>query len=130
LFDGELRQQLALDLCEKCKFNPLSTKFISLLAKKNRTTELGNILEIFHKYLDEEAGVVRGQLLAAVEMPAGELNEIAASIGKRIGRKVELTEALDETLLGGFIARVGGKTFDSSLKTQLRSLKEACTAEF
>lgn len=130
LFDGDLRQTLAEELSDKCKFSPLAKRFITLLARKNRSQDLDAILAAFHRLCDEDAGMLRGELWSAVDMPAGELEEIASSIGKRLGRRVQLTEQHDESLLGGFVARVGGKTFDSSLKTQLRSLKEACTAEF
>jgi F-type H+-transporting ATPase subunit delta len=39
------------------------------------------------------------------------------------GKEVELTETIDESLIGGFILRVGDQQVDDSIKRKLNDLK-------
>lgn len=127
LFDAATRQDLAEEIATKLKADGVSVRFVGLLAKKNRLAFLGEVLEQFNRLSDRDAGLVRGELRSAVSFSVDEIRELAKSIGKKIGSEVELNVSVDPSLLGGFVANVGGKTFDSSLRTQLHRMKEICT---
>ena len=128
LFDAGTREGIAMEIAKEIKAQALSVKFLALLARKNRISALGIILAEFNKLRDRETGVVRGTLRVAVDLPPSEIEELAVSLSKHVGKRVELAQERDNALIGGFIANVDGKTFDSSLSTQLRNLKQICTA--
>lgn len=128
LFDSATRARVAEELAAKLKSSETTTKFLALIARKNRVRDLGGILAEFSKLRDRERGVVRGSMQSAVELSGTELEELTTSLSRRVGKSVELVTELNSELLGGFIVSVDGKTFDSSLRTQLRNLKEICTA--
>ena len=127
LFDANTRAEVAEELAQKIKAQPTTVKFLALLARKNRIRDLGPILTEFGKIRDRELGVLKGTMRAAVDLSPEEIEELAQSLSRRVGKRVELATERDDALLGGFIVNVGGKTFDSSLRTQLRNLKEICT---
>lgn len=128
LFDAGTRASVATEIAKEIKAQPLSVKFLALLARKNRMSSLGSILTEFNKMRDREAGVVRGSLRVAVDLAPAEVEELAQSISKHVGKRVELAQEQDDSLIGGFVANVDGKTFDSSLSTQLRNLRQITTA--
>lgn len=128
LFDANTRAAVATEVATKLKAQAAAVKFFALIARKNRVSELGAIINEYNKIKDREQGSVRGELRAAVELPMTEVEGLASSLSKRVGKRVELFVNRDDSLLGGFVVTVDGKTFDSSLRTQLRKLKEICTA--
>ena len=128
LFDAGTRAAVATEVAKGIKAQPLSVTFLALIARKNRTSSLSVILAEFNKLRNREAGVVKGTLRVAVDLPPAEVEELAQSLSKHVGKRVELAQEQDDSLIGGFIANVDGKTFDSSLSTQLRNLRQICTA--
>ena len=65
----------------------------------------------------------------AVVISAGRLDEAAGqrlkeALGKLTGREVEMEYVQDPSILGGVLVKIGSTMFDSSLRGQLRILKE------
>ena len=52
---------------------------------------------------------------------------IAARLEEKTGAKVMITERIDESLIAGFQARVGGAFYDGSLRGRLERIKETIT---
>jgi F-type H+-transporting ATPase subunit delta len=49
---------------------------------------------------------------------------LAARLGAAVGKTVVIDERVDPSLLGGFVAEVGGLVADGSLDGQLARIKE------
>ena len=47
------------------------------------------------------------------------------ALGKQLGAKVEAETRVDESLIGGFVVRVGSRQFDASVKAKLDALRLA-----
>ena len=56
-------------------------------------------------------------------MDKKEIERIETAIAKKIGQKVELTNKIDESLIGGFKVAINDFVFDYSLKNKLELLK-------
>jgi F-type H+-transporting ATPase subunit delta len=54
-----------------------------------------------------------------------EKNAVVEALGKQLGAKVEAEISVDESLIGGFVARVGSRQFDASVKAKLDALRLA-----
>jgi F-type H+-transporting ATPase subunit delta len=50
---------------------------------------------------------------------------LEAALRNAVGGKVALSAAVDPTLIGGLVVKVGSRMVDSSLKTQLQKMKIA-----
>lgn len=126
LFDAVKRQAIAEEVAVKMKAHEITQRFLGVLSRSNRVSFLSEIVGEVARIRDEEQGSVHGELRSAVAMSNDEVADLAKTIGNLLGRRVELNVATEAALLGGFIANVGGKTFDSSLRTQLHRMKEIC----
>ena len=73
---------------------------------------------------DEKAGRVRAQVTSAQPLSPAEINRVRDSLARRTGKHVVLEAAVDPTLIGGIVARVGDLVLDGSIRTQLGSLRE------
>ncbi|MGC2062904.1 MAG: ATP synthase F1 subunit delta [Thermodesulfovibrionales bacterium] len=63
-------------------------------------------------------------VLSPVELSPAHLDRLKASLKKLIDRDVDLETVLDPSLLGGVLVKVGSTMYDSSIKGQLRLLKD------
>ena len=57
-----------------------------------------------------------------------QLKEIIKVVEGITGMKVELTELVDESLVGGFVLKIGDKQIDESVKSKLAKIQRALVA--
>lgn len=127
LFDSTNRERIAGNLAKELGASELTNKFFKLLAAKNRMANIAEITAAFEELKNRETGVVHGKVRVAKKLDPKQLQDLCKSISGRLGKTVELDQAEDEDLIGGFVVEAGGKTFDSSIRTQLRKLEAVCT---
>lgn len=98
--------------------------FLGLLAHRGRMNLFGDILVSFQDQCDKENKVDRGTVKSAAILSPEEREEIQDTISGHLGKRVILSYEEDPKLLGGLVATVGSYTFDDSLSTHFRRLKE------
>ena len=96
--------------------------FIKLLAENDRLALLPEIAALYQYYRAQAQGTVDAELVSAQEVSADQVNSIAESLSKRLGKKVSLTTSIDETLIGGAIVRAGDMVIDGSIRGRLEKL--------
>ena len=92
------------------------------VADAGRVQLLPDIIKEYIRLIDEAEGIVHAEISSAVSMPADDIKEIAAALGKLLRKKVQTSQLIDNTLLGGFVVRVGQYLVDLSLKTKLEGI--------
>jgi F-type H+-transporting ATPase subunit delta len=95
--------------------------FSAMLAKGRQLKLADKIIEELVSYAKEKDGLVRINITTATKMDEKIINSIKSVFGK----KVETTENIDESILGGLIVRTKDVIFDASIKTQLIKLKKS-----
>jgi F-type H+-transporting ATPase subunit delta len=98
--------------------------FCFLLADKNRLALLPDIQAAFGALLDNEQGIVRGELVTAVKLSEARQSEVLAKLEKQAGHRLALVFSVDAGILGGIMLKVGDRLLDASVRAQLGSLKE------
>ena len=101
----------------------LNLNFLRLLKKKNRLNLLPSIASYFQEIVDDNAGIVRGEVIAAVSIE-NDLSEIESSLSKKLNKKVILSSSIDQSIIGGIKIRIGDRLFDGTVKSKLKKLKE------
>ena len=119
----EQKRGLLEELIKRTKIQQPTANFLRILLKNQRLTELGEVNRRLTQVLDERSGVVAAQVTTA--RPVSE--EIKKSLKGRLatitGKDVRLSFAIDETLIGGMVTRVGSTVYDGSISNQLRQLE-------
>lgn len=95
--------------------------FAAILAKGRQLKLADKIIEEFINYAKEKDGFVRISITTAIKLD----EKIIDSIKKVFGKKVETTENIDESIIGGLIVRTKDVIMDASIKTQLNKLKQS-----
>jgi F-type H+-transporting ATPase subunit delta len=78
---------------------------------------------VAYKFLsDEKEGLIRGTLTTASALGQSELSAVKSALGMFMGQQVELTVKVDQSIIGGLVARLGDLVIDGSVRTQLDNL--------
>jgi F-type H+-transporting ATPase subunit delta len=108
--------------------NPLARNLVYLLVSRGRLAMIGEIAEDYHRLLDSYRGIEHAEVVTAVPLDAKEKKKLEEHLGKVVGKKIVLETSVDPGLVGGMIARVGGKLLDGSTRSQLLALKKELAA--
>lgn len=101
---------------------------IAVLIDHRRVPFLPRIVEQLEKELDARLGFAEAQISSARELGEAEKRALESQIEKATGKKVRSSYALDSSLLGGAVVRVGSTIYDGSVKGQLERIREAISA--
>lgn len=106
--------------------NPSKTtaNFLRVLLRNNRLTELAEINSRFEAVLEERSGSVSAEVTSARELSEAHRAELRSNIEKLTGKQVKLNFAIEPSLIGGVVTRIGSTVYDGSVKKQLENLKE------
>ena len=100
-------------------------RFQALLAEGRRLQQLPEISGLFEQLRAEAEHVVKATVTSAAELSGEELDKIKAALRKRFGREVEVSTAVDASLIGGAVIDAGDVVIDGSLKGKLSRLQTA-----
>ena len=118
------RRGIALGVAEKTGAGRLVCSFAGLVAERGRIDHLPEIAGAYRALVDEALGQARAQVRTRVALGPEDRRRLAARLEQILGKRIILEEQVDQTLLGGFIARVGSFILDGSLDGQLGRMRE------
>ena len=105
--------------------DPLFAQFLSVLAENHRLVLLPDIAGLYDAQRAEDEHVVKATITSASALDDAELAKLRAALSKRFGREVEVSTAIDASLIGGAVIDAGDVVIDGSLRTKLARLGAA-----
>ncbi len=103
--------------------NPLALNLVYLLAARGRLGMIGEIADEYQRLLDSYRGIEQAEVITAVPLDDEDKLRLGERLGAVVGKKVVVKPEVDSSLIGGFIARIGGKLLDGSTRSKLEVLK-------
>ncbi|MFA5184837.1 MAG: ATP synthase F1 subunit delta [Patescibacteria group bacterium] len=98
--------------------------FVLILDRDRVLGKAAEIIACFREIWEKEHGELAAELTSARELGAAAKELIVAYLkNKTQAKKVQLTEIIDKSLIGGFILNYESRVIDGSLKSSLASLK-------
>ena len=111
-------------LWRKEKPSKLLERLVALLVEKRRIELLPVIAKAYARLWNAERGIVEAEAVSAFPMEAAATHALAAAVGGALGKKIELREQVDPSLVGGLLLRMEGRVYDGSVRARLRALRE------
>lgn len=105
------------------KVNDLTLKFFQILTRKHREKHLPAIATEFHHQYNVRKGVEEATVTTTFKLDAKLKKEFESIVTQISGKKVELTERVNEDLIGGFILKIADRQIDDSISSRLSALK-------
>ena len=99
--------------------------FIQLITQKKREALLFDISERFLLVYKESLGIGTAVLTTATSIDEDTRQNVLDFIKKQGINQVDLTEKIDESLIGGAVLRLGDKQLDASIARQIKDLKQS-----
>jgi len=125
---AEPRQRVLAALADRAGASVLLRRLVALLATRDRMALFPDLVEAYADVANAASGVVSAEAVSAVALPEAQARALAATLGGPAG-PAELRRRVDPELIGGLLVRVGGKTFDGSVRTQLAALRRRLAAD-
>ena len=100
------------------------TGFIKVIVAKDRFGQITDIFKEFIHEIREYKGI--GEAYVTTPMPLSEIQKSELTdkiLATTSYKEIELKCAIDESLIGGMVVRIGDRIVDSSIKRQLVNLK-------
>ncbi len=97
--------------------------FLRLIVEKDRYADIDAILAYFIDRVKEEKGIGVAYVTSAVKLSEIQKKFVEEKLIETTKfKEMEMNFAIDETLIGGLVIRIGDKVVDSSIKSKLNEL--------
>jgi F-type H+-transporting ATPase subunit delta len=104
------------------KLDPLTTRFLGVLAQNGRLSQLAAIIRTFARLAAAHRGEVTAEVTSAFPLTDDQLAALKANLKARGGSDVAIDAMVDPSILGGIVVRLGSRMIDASIKTKLNNL--------
>jgi len=103
--------------------NPLALNLVYLLVARGRLSIVGEIADEYQRLLNSYRGIEEAEVTTAIPLGGEDKLRLEERLGAIVGKKVVIKPEVDSGLIGGVVARVGGKLIDGSTRSRLEALK-------
>ena len=103
--------------------------FLFVLTDHRRTQLIPEVIAAFHEVIRQRQGIAEAIVSSPIELSAAQKKEIAATLARLTGKKIEAKYTLDPALLGGAVVRIGDTIYDGSLRSRLNEMRARLAAE-
>lgn len=107
--------------------NPLSVNLVDTLIANKRISAIGDVASQYNALYDQLKDTQVATVTTAVEMTDGLRAKVLAKLKELTGKEVEINSVIDESILGGFVLRIGDIQYNASVSNKLNKLKQEFT---
>jgi F-type H+-transporting ATPase subunit delta len=120
----EARRRVVAAVAAGAGASPLLQRLLDVLAGHDRLELLPALAEAYTEALNAVEGRVSAQAVTAVPLAEPQRAALASALCGALGKAVELTSSVDPGVIGGVLVRVGGRTYDGTVRSRLHALRE------
>jgi F-type H+-transporting ATPase subunit delta len=112
-------------LAKKMGLTPTMSNVLGLMAAKRRLFVLPQLAASLRAIIAEDKGEVTAEVTSAKALTKAQSDKLAKLLAGRTGKTIKIKAAVDESLIGGLVVKVGSKMIDTSIASRLNSLQNA-----
>lgn len=124
LFTGKDREKVVKELSKKLKLSDNTVRFVIHLSGQRIISDLQDLINFAAAIYFERKKKAKAQVKTAIDVSNKYDDRLKTSLKGLTGRDVDIEYIVDPSLIGGMIIKVGSTMYDSSIKGQLRLLKD------
>ncbi len=103
----------------------VSTEMLNLcyiMVDKGRSKNIKLVSEEYSKLANKKQGIVEAKAITAIAMTDEEVQNLQTILSKKLDKKVSLSNAIDNSVVGGVVVEIEGKIIDGSIKGKLNDI--------
>jgi len=103
----------------------LTVGLVQFIISQGRVSELPDMARALVEKAAESRSKALAEVRSAIPLDDNTIERLAAALGKATGKNVEVKVIVDESVIGGIVARVGDTVIDGSIARRVDSLRQA-----
>ena len=105
--------------------DPITRNFVGVLARNRRLSQLSSVIRAFDMLAASHRGEVTAEVVSAHPLSDDQVAALKANLRSSTGRDIAVDLAVDPSILGGLVVKVGSRMIDGSIRTKLNTLAHA-----
>lgn len=112
-------------ISSKMGLSPMMGNAMNLMASKRRLFVLPQLVASLRDMIADHKGEVTADVTAAKTLTKAQQDKLAKTLKATVGKDVKINMAIDESLIGGLVVKVGSKMIDTSIRSKLNALQNS-----
>jgi F-type H+-transporting ATPase subunit delta len=125
---GSRKKAVMGRIAEKLAISRITRNFLFVLVDHRRAGLLPEIVRTLEVSLDERLGFARAEIASPMELTEPQRKALQAQLERRTGKRLRPQYAIDPSLVGGVVARIGSTIYDGSVRGRLKALERRLSA--
>ncbi len=125
LYTREEQANSIAAITKKMGLSQLLSNTLGLMANKRRLFVVPALITSVREMIAEEKGEVTAEVTAAKALTKAQSDNLAKTLKASVGKNVIVNVAVDESLIGGLIVKVGSRMIDTSIRSKLSNLQNS-----
>jgi F-type H+-transporting ATPase subunit delta len=101
------------------------TNTLALMAGNRRLFVLPQLVRELRARIAADKGEVTAEVTAAKALTKAQEDKLAKTLKASVGKDVKISMAVDESLIGGLVVKVGSRMIDTSIRSKLAALQNS-----
>ena len=123
VFSADDQVKAVSAITAKAKITGLVANFLRVAARNRRLFAVPGMITSFRQFAATHRGEIAADVTSAHALTAAQEKELKDTLKSVAGKDVAFKVAVDPSLLGGLVVKMGSRQIDTSLRTKLSSLK-------
>jgi F-type H+-transporting ATPase subunit delta len=123
VFSADDQVKAVSAITAKAKITGHVANFLRVAARNRRLFAVPSMIAAFRQIAATHRGEVAADVTSAHALTAAQEKELKETLKSISGKDVAFKVAVDPSLLGGLVVKMGSRQIDTSLRTKLSSLK-------
>jgi len=107
---------------------PEAANLALLMVRRGRPRAIPRMVEHFRALVRRHRGIALAEVRTALPLEESQRVAVTERLHELTGDEIEITEMVDESLIGGITVRIGDQLYDASVRNRLERLRARLTA--
>jgi F-type H+-transporting ATPase subunit delta len=125
IYSRDQQQKAVSAVAEAMGLSGTLRNTLALMGAKRRLFVLPAFVRALRERIAEEKGEVTAEVTAAKSLTKAQQEKLAGVLKKAVGKDVKINLAVDESLIGGLVVKVGSRMIDTTIASKLANLQNA-----
>ncbi len=108
--------------------SPEALNLVLLMVRRGRPGAIGRMVDHFGSLVRRDRGISLAEVRTALVLDDSQRTAVMERLHELTGDEIEISEVVDESLIGGITVRIGDRLYDASVRNRLERLRARLTA--
>jgi len=123
--DFDSKNKVTGAIAKRLGLSELAVRLLDVLIRNRRINDLSDIVAGLATMIREVTGTVAAEVRSASKLSSKEEADLRAMLERKVGAKVDVDITVDDSLIGGFVAKIGSEVYDASVSGKIEKFRES-----